>query len=70
MFIAYTRFTPVFTLVLYRWPQHVDDLLEDMGLPIMRSGGNALTWPFKVVDLKEISTLKEERDAKRVEKVA
>ena len=51
---------------IHRWPQHADDLLEDMGLPIMRSGGNALTWPFKVVDLKEISTLKEERDAKRV----
>jgi hypothetical protein len=36
-----------------------------MALPAMRSGGNWLTWPFKVIDLREISTLKEERDAKR-----
>ena len=34
-----------------------------MGLPVMRSGGNALTWPFKVIDIKEIKYLKEERDA-------
>ncbi|KAI0058580.1 FAD/NAD-P-binding domain-containing protein [Artomyces pyxidatus] len=47
------------------WPQAVDELLEEMDLPSMRSGGNWLTWPFKVVDLKEIATLKEERDAKR-----
>nr|VWO99039.1 14-alpha sterol demethylase Cyp51A (EC [Ganoderma boninense] len=52
-------------LAFWSWPQHADDLLEDLGLPIMRSGGNALTWPFKVVDLKEIEHLKEERDAKR-----
>lgn len=32
---------------------------------MMRSGGNGLTWPFKVIDLKEIAHLKEERDAKR-----
>lgn len=51
--------------MLYRWPQHADDLLEDMGLPVMRSGGNALTWPFQVVDLKEIQNLKEERDTRR-----
>ena len=31
----------------------------------MRSGGNWFTWPFKVIDLKEIQFLKEERDAKR-----
>lgn len=49
-----------------RWPQHADDLLEDMGLPVMRSGGNALTWPFKVIDLTEIGTLREERNAQRV----
>ena len=49
----------------HRWPQLVDDLLEDMGVPAMRSGGNWLTWPFKVIDLNEISTLKAERDAKR-----
>ncbi|TBU39199.1 hypothetical protein BD309DRAFT_454467 [Dichomitus squalens] len=52
-------------LAFWSWSQHADDLLEDMGLPIMRSGGNAITWPFKVVSLEEISTLKEERDAKR-----
>ncbi|KAI0758131.1 FAD/NAD(P)-binding domain-containing protein [Fomes fomentarius] len=52
-------------LAFWSWPQHVDDLLEDMGLLIMRSGGNALTWPFQVVDLKEIQNLKEERDARR-----
>ena len=52
---------------LHRWPQLVDDLLEDMGVPAMRSGGNWLTWPFKVVDLNEISTLKAERDAIRSE---
>ncbi|EJF61517.1 FAD/NAD(P)-binding domain-containing protein [Dichomitus squalens LYAD-421 SS1] len=55
-------------LAFWSWPQHVDDLLEDMGLPVMRSGGNALTWPLKVVDLKEISSLKEERDKKRAGK--
>ena len=49
-----------------RWPQLADDLLEDMGLPAHRSGGNWLTWPFKPVDLgAELATLKEERDAKR-----
>lgn len=48
-----------------RWPQHVDDLLEDMGLRVMRSGGNWLTWPFQVVSLREIATLKDERDARR-----
>ncbi|KAI9057634.1 FAD/NAD-P-binding domain-containing protein [Trametes sanguinea] len=53
-------------LAFWTWPQHVDDLLEDMGLPVMRSGGNGLTWPFKVIDLDEIKNLKEERDAKRV----
>ena len=36
-----------------------------MELPSLRSGGNWLTWPFKVIDLQEIATLKEERDAKR-----
>ena len=43
----------------------VDELLEDMDLPIMRSGGNCLTWPFRVVDLKEIENLHEERAEKR-----
>lgn len=52
------------------WPQLVDTLLEDMGLPIMRSGGNWLTWPFKVVDLKEIEHLTEERAEKRAQVAA
>lgn len=38
-----------------------DGLLEDMQLRTMRSGGNTLTWPFKVIDLEEIRYLKEER---------
>jgi len=50
----------------WSWPQLADDLLEDMGLPAQRSGGNWLTWPFKPVDVgAELATLKEERDAKR-----
>ena len=48
-----------------RWPQLADDLLEDMGLPSERSGGNWLTWPFKPIDLAELANLKDERDAKR-----
>ena len=47
------------------WPQLVDELLEDMHLRSMRSGGNWLTWPFKVMDLREIVTLGEERRMKR-----
>ncbi|OSD04414.1 FAD/NAD-P-binding domain-containing protein [Trametes coccinea BRFM310] len=47
------------------WPQYVDDLLEDMGLAGMRSGGNVLTWPFKLIDADELKTLKQERDARR-----
>lgn len=47
------------------WPQAVDELLEDMFLPSLRSGGNWLTWPFKVVDVKEIATLSEERRSLR-----
>ncbi|KAH9854923.1 FAD/NAD-P-binding domain-containing protein [Lenzites betulinus] len=52
-------------LAFWTWPQHADDLLEDLGLPIMRGGGNALTWPFKVIQLEEIRDLKEERDEAR-----
>jgi dimethylaniline monooxygenase (N-oxide forming) len=36
-----------------------------MGVPSFRTGGNWLTWPFKVVSLNEIATLGEERHAKR-----
>ncbi|KZT69468.1 FAD/NAD(P)-binding domain-containing protein [Daedalea quercina L-15889] len=50
---------------LWCWPQMLDTLLDDMQLPTMRSGGNALTWPFQVIDVKEIAHLKEEREALR-----
>ncbi|KAK0211814.1 FAD/NAD-P-binding domain-containing protein [Armillaria fumosa] len=53
------------TVCFLAWPQYIDELLEDMGLRSMRSGGNWLTWAFKVVDVQEIATLKEERDAQR-----
>lgn len=43
----------------------MDELLEDMGVRSMRSGGNWLTWPFKVISPDEITTLGEERRAKR-----
>ncbi|PPQ99019.1 hypothetical protein CVT26_014396 [Gymnopilus dilepis] len=53
------------SLDFWTWPQAADELLEDMHLRSMRSGGNWLTWPFKIIDLKELSTLKEERAAIR-----
>ncbi|KAJ8076414.1 hypothetical protein PM082_000837 [Marasmius tenuissimus] len=49
----------------WTWPQYTDELLEDMGLQSGRSGGNWLTWPFKVISLNEIATLAAERRAKR-----
>jgi hypothetical protein len=52
----------MYDLSHHSWPQFVDDLLEDMGVRAMRSGGNWLSWPFKVINLDEISTLKAERD--------
>ncbi|KAI6096926.1 FAD/NAD(P)-binding domain-containing protein [Pisolithus croceorrhizus] len=52
-------------LAFWSWPQAMDELLEDMGVPIMRSGGNWLTWPFKVIMPAEIKNLREERRAKR-----
>ncbi|KAI6046405.1 FAD/NAD(P)-binding domain-containing protein [Pisolithus marmoratus] len=52
-------------LAFWSWPQAMDELLEDMGVPIMRSGGNWLTWPFKVITPAEIKNLREERRAKR-----
>ncbi|KAJ6569445.1 FAD/NAD-P-binding domain-containing protein [Mycena capillaripes] len=51
--------------VFWTWPQYSDELLEDMYLPSMRSGGNWFTWPFKIVSVNELSTLHEERDANR-----
>ncbi|KAG7096524.1 hypothetical protein E1B28_003953 [Marasmius oreades] len=52
-------------LKCWTWPQYTDELLEDMGLRSDRSGGSWLTWPFKVVDLKELATLGEERRVRR-----
>lgn len=52
-------------LAFWSWPQAMDELLEDMGVPIMRSGGNWLTWPFKIITPAEIENLGEERRAKR-----
>ncbi|TCD66639.1 hypothetical protein EIP91_001106 [Steccherinum ochraceum] len=49
------------------WPQAADMMLEDMDLPSGRSGGNWLTWPFQVIDSKEIEHLHEERAAKRMQ---
>ncbi|KAJ7158509.1 FAD/NAD-P-binding domain-containing protein [Mycena filopes] len=57
---AHTSYTVFFT-----WPQQTDELLEDMYLPSMRSGGNWFTWPFKVIKVKELATLHEERAANR-----
>ncbi|KAF7336817.1 hypothetical protein MVEN_02117500 [Mycena venus] len=51
--------------VCFTWPQCADELLEDMYLPSMRSGGNWLKWPFQVVGIKELATLHEERAANR-----
>jgi len=56
------------TMYYLRWPQTIDEMLADMGLKTYRSGGNWLTWPFKVIELKEIEHLKEERDALRTHK--
>ncbi|KAF8149495.1 hypothetical protein B0H34DRAFT_667702 [Crassisporium funariophilum] len=52
-------------LHVFAWPQVVDELLEDMYLPSMRSGGNWFNWAFKVINLKEIASLGDERRAKR-----
>ncbi|KAF8875014.1 hypothetical protein CPB85DRAFT_1378674 [Mucidula mucida] len=46
----------------FAWPQYINQLLADMRLPGMRSGGNWLTWPFKTIDVAEIANLKAERD--------
>ncbi|KAJ7132974.1 FAD/NAD-P-binding domain-containing protein [Mycena filopes] len=52
----------------WMWPQYTDQLLEEMGLRSMRSGGNWFTWPLKVIDIKEIATLAEERRQNRLRK--
>ncbi|KAF7357607.1 FAD/NAD-P-binding domain-containing protein [Mycena sanguinolenta] len=51
--------------VFWTWPQHSDELLEDMYLPSLRSGGNFFTWPFQVISITELATLHEEREALR-----
>ncbi|KAJ6610187.1 FAD/NAD(P)-binding domain-containing protein [Mycena sp. CBHHK59/15] len=53
-------------ITFWNWPQATDELLADMGLRTRRSGGNWLTWPFQVIDVMEIATLKSERDARRL----
>ncbi|KAJ7021605.1 FAD/NAD-P-binding domain-containing protein [Mycena alexandri] len=58
---SFSSVTPFWT-----WPQYTDQLLEEMGLRSMRSGGNWLTWPFTVISMKEIATLGEERREKRL----
>ncbi|KZS89482.1 FAD/NAD(P)-binding domain-containing protein [Sistotremastrum niveocremeum HHB9708] len=52
-------------IVFFGWPQYVDQLLEDMSLPSVRSGGNWLTWAFSTVSVEELKTLKNERGSKR-----
>ncbi|KAJ7788555.1 FAD/NAD-P-binding domain-containing protein [Mycena olivaceomarginata] len=51
--------------VFWTWPQHSDELLEDMYLPSLRSGGNFFTWPFQVISITELAMLHEEREANR-----
>ncbi|KAF9476196.1 FAD/NAD(P)-binding domain-containing protein [Pholiota conissans] len=53
------------TLDFWTWPQAADELLEDMHVRSLRSGGNWLTWPFHIIDLSELSTLGDERRAVR-----
>ncbi|TDL22851.1 FAD/NAD-P-binding domain-containing protein [Rickenella mellea] len=52
-------------IAFWSWPQAMDELLEDMSLPSMRSGGNWFTFPFKVISVNELKTLGAERAAKR-----
>ncbi|KAL4071253.1 hypothetical protein V8B97DRAFT_2043915 [Scleroderma yunnanense] len=63
---ANESFSSVFPL--WSWPQVMDELLDDMGLPSMRGCGNWLTWPFKVISPAEIKDLSEERRARREER--
>ena len=50
---------------MYSWPQATDELLEDMRLPSLRSGGHWFNWPFKVISITELDTLHDERSANR-----
>lgn len=60
-----TSRTDWFIRTLYRWPQAADEILEDMHVRSLRSRGNWLTWPFRVIDLSELSMLGAERRAVR-----
>ncbi|KAJ7067183.1 FAD/NAD-P-binding domain-containing protein [Mycena amicta] len=48
-------------VAFFNWPQFCDELLEDMGLPSMRSGRNWLTWAVGVVKVSELERLHAER---------
>ncbi|KAF5388998.1 hypothetical protein D9757_005121 [Collybiopsis confluens] len=52
----------------WSWPQYTDDLLRDMGLPYgkARTGGNALTWLIKPIEMDAIKELGKERAALRM----
>ncbi|KAF5315243.1 hypothetical protein D9619_007506 [Psilocybe cf. subviscida] len=54
------------SLDFFTWPQAADELLDDMHLPTLRSGGNWFNWIFKPIDLKEIENLAEERRERRI----
>ncbi|KAJ3934074.1 MAG: FAD/NAD(P)-binding domain-containing protein [Lentinula lateritia] len=53
----------------WSWPQYTDDLLRDMGLRHgkARTGGNALTWLFKPIEVEVIKDLTKERAALRMQ---
>ncbi|KAJ3796856.1 FAD/NAD(P)-binding domain-containing protein [Lentinula aff. detonsa] len=53
----------------WSWPQYTDDLLRDMGLSYGkdRTGGNALTWLFKPIEVEAIKDLTKERAALRMQ---
>ncbi|KAF9074343.1 FAD/NAD(P)-binding domain-containing protein [Rhodocollybia butyracea] len=55
----------------WSWPQYCDDLLRDMGLPHgkARTGGNALTWLFKPIEVGTIKELGRERVMLRMQSV-
>jgi len=52
-------------VMCFRWPQAADDLLDDMYLPMLRSGGSWYNWIFKPIDIMELATVTEERKALR-----
>lgn len=58
-----------FSHISCSWPQYTDDLLRDMGLRHgkARTGGNALTWLFKPIEVEVIKDLTKERAALRMQ---